>query len=103
MSLLARVETAQKGRVYTVRVCGEIDISNADEISDVMESSVPNTAERIVVDLSELRYLDSSGIAAVFRFVERLRGRRQEVGLVVPTDAPVRRLLEIAGLLSRAR
>ena len=55
-------------------------------------------ATLVLVDLSETSYLDSAGIAMIFRLVARLTWRRQELRLVVPADAPIRKVLELTKL-----
>ena len=43
-------------------LAGEVDLSNAGDLRQAMLDAVPNTAEGMVVDLSVVSYLDSSGI-----------------------------------------
>jgi anti-sigma B factor antagonist len=98
VSDLARVESERDGDRCIVRIQGEIDISNAREVSRWVEAAAPNDAPTIVVDLSDVAYLDSAGVHLLFQLAERLRSRRQELRLIVPEDAPVRSLLEFTGL-----
>jgi anti-anti-sigma factor len=55
-------------------------------------------ARRLVVDLSDITYLDSSGVAILLRLAERLQTRRRQLHLVVPRGSPVRRVLVFTGL-----
>ncbi|HEX9235987.1 MAG TPA: STAS domain-containing protein [Actinomycetota bacterium] len=98
MSELAYLETGRRGDASLVRVHGEIDASNVDELSVGIERASEHGSIGLVVDLSETTYLDSAGIALLFRLAERLRARRQELRLVVPAQAPVRAVLELSGL-----
>jgi anti-anti-sigma factor len=95
---LARIEAVNLDGVRLVRVSGEIDLSNARDMMDAIGDAVPNDASLVVVDLSETAYLDSAGIAMIFRLAERLSYRRQELRLVVPADAPIRAVLELTNL-----
>ena len=61
-------------------------------------AAVPRDAAQVVVDLSATAYLDSSGIAMIFRLAERLRYSRQELRLVVPMDSPIRRVVELTNV-----
>jgi anti-anti-sigma factor len=83
-------------RVLGIR--GEIDMSNASDIAERIELLVPNDVRTIVLNLSGTTYLDSAGVQFLFRMAERLQSRRQELRLVVPEDAPIRALLELAGV-----
>lgn len=98
MSDLARVEGERQGTVCLVRVHGEIDLSNAHEVSSAIGSAMGQEARWLVVDLSDLTYLDSSGVALLLRLAERLQTRRRRLHLVVPRGSPVRRVLGFTGL-----
>ena len=98
MNELARLDVEQRPALCLLRVAGEIDISNADELSAAIEEAVPNGASRVVVDLSATTYLDSAGVQLIFLLVQRLSDRRQELRLVVPEDAPIRAVLELTSL-----
>jgi anti-sigma B factor antagonist len=84
--------------VQVVSIRGEVDLSNATEVRDAIGQIASADLTVIVVDLSETGYLDSSGIAMLFRLAERLGHRRQELRLVVPPDSPLRAALELTNL-----
>jgi len=44
------------------RITGDIDLSNVEEWTATLEAAVPNHALGLVVDLSGVTYLDSTGI-----------------------------------------
>jgi anti-anti-sigma factor len=92
---LARVEARDVVGARLVRLIGEIDLSNADDIMDAITRAVPDDTPLVVLDLGATTYLDSTGIAMIFRLSDRLRLRRQELRLVVPPGAPVRAVLEL--------
>lgn len=98
MSALARVEATDLDGDRLVRVSGEIDLSNVGEVKAAIGRAVPSDASLVIVDLSETTYVDSAGIAMIFRLAERLRYSRQELRLVVPKDAPIRAVLELTNL-----
>ena len=98
MSDLARVEGVRQGTICLVRVHGEIDLSNAQEVSTAIGSAMGQEARRLVVDLSDITYLDSSGVALLLRLAERLQTRRRQLHLVVPRGSPVRRVLVFTGV-----
>jgi anti-anti-sigma factor len=84
--------------VVIARLSGEVDLSNAADVGDHLASSVPNTALGLVLDLTATTYLDSSGVHLIFDLAERLRTRQQQLRIVVPAGAPVRRVLRIVEL-----
>jgi anti-anti-sigma factor len=98
MSDLGRVEVEAQGSTCVVRILGEIDISNARELFDTIQISVPNGATDVAVDLSGATYLDSAAIQLLFALASRLVARRHGIRLIVPNESPIRAVLEIAGV-----
>lgn len=80
------------------RVEGEIESVNADEMSAALASQLTADKAGLVIDLSGVSYLDSAGIELLFDLARRLRTHRQRLRLVVPTDAPMRRVLELCDI-----
>jgi anti-sigma B factor antagonist len=97
VSQLAHLAFEEQGRVVVARIAGEVDLSNATDLQQTMLDAVPNTAEGMVVDLSVVSYLDSSGIRMLGEIGERLRWREQRFAVVAPPGSRVRGVLAIAG------
>lgn len=95
MTELARVEGRDHDGHRLVQVSGEVDLSNVAAVMEAIASAVPGDAPRIALDLTRTTYLDSAGIAMLFRLAERLGHRRQELRLVVPQESAVRAVLEL--------
>lgn len=72
---------------------GEIDISNSIELETELSHAVPNDARGLVLDLSGVTFIDSSGIRTLFGLAARLGGHQQLLHLVLPEDSPLRRTL----------
>ena len=81
------------------RLSGEIDLSNVDDLTAALEDTVDNHALGLVVDLTDVTYLDSTGVRLLFRLARRLRDRQQTLHLVIPEQARTRRILELSGVL----
>jgi len=97
MTDLAQVEVSTVHGTKIVRVSGEIDLSNAARVRDAIGAAVPDLPV-VIVDLRGTEYLDSAGIAMLFRLAERLSYNRQELQLVVPPSAPIRAVLRLTKL-----
>lgn len=95
MTGLAQVKAQDQDGHRVVRVSGEVDLSNVAAVTAAIARAMPGDAPAVVLDLTRTTYLDSAGIAMLFRLAERLGHRRQELRLVVPSDAPVRAVLEL--------
>ena len=79
-------------------VAGEIDIGTVDDLrralSDVLTDSRPR---RLVVDLAEVGFLESAGIAALMAAYRS--GRAQQTAVTLCNCQPLaRRVLEITGV-----
>jgi anti-anti-sigma factor len=95
VSDLARVRSTTSGELTRLAVTGEVDLSNADDVGERLASAVPGHATRVVLDLGGTDYIDSAGLAMLFRFVERCGYQRQDLRLVAPTRSTVRSTLEL--------
>ncbi|WP_161988649.1 STAS domain-containing protein [Pedococcus bigeumensis] len=81
-----------------VRVEGEVDLANAHDVLDLILGRVSKDTTHVVLDLSATTYLDSSGVAMVFRLADRLGTSRQELRLVVPDGSPIRAVIELTSV-----
>jgi anti-anti-sigma factor len=76
-----------------VSVSGELDISNAARLEAAVESLTATRPERLIFDLSGLRFMDSAGIAVLVAAT----GKVGAVQLRDPSPI-VRRVIELTGL-----
>ena len=79
-------------------ITGEIDHSNADDLGNALAGSLSNQSRGLIVDLSDVDYLDSAGIQLIYRLRESLSARRQRLALVIPTKSPAHDALRLAGV-----
>lgn len=89
--------TTQNGMVV-VAVRGDLDVASADSFQAALAAALEAGDVRVVVDLAELAFIDSSGLGALIRALKRARERGGGVRVenVSPT---VRRVFEITGLV----
>jgi anti-sigma B factor antagonist len=80
------------------RATGEIDMSNAGEMLTAITEATPNGVLGVVLDLSEVDYVDSAGIHLMFRLRESLRNRGQALRIMIPADSPINDALRLAGV-----
>ncbi len=92
------VTIAADDGVVVASLSGEIDLSNAADITDALLGGVPNEALGLVIDLSEVSYIDSAGVRMLAELDHRLGWRAQALRVVAPEESRSRRVLEIAGL-----
>lgn len=62
-----RVETGEDG-VSVVTISGELDIANVDDLERAVAPVIERSPERLVLELTDLRFADSSAIALWVRW-----------------------------------
>jgi len=82
---------------HVVAVTGEIDLFTAPELKAVLSEAVEAGRTRIVVDLTETSFLDSTALGVLIGAVKRLRSRDGAL-TIVNTDANIAKTFEITGL-----
>lgn len=84
--------------VVVMRPSGDIDLGTAPALREAAVAAVPNNCPGLVLDLSNIGYLDSAGIRALFTIAAAIEEHRQRFALVVPADAPIRRTLTLVAI-----
>lgn len=79
-----------------VRIIGEIDISNVDDARELVDPVTDLGAEQVVFDLSDLSFIDSSGLALLLSVADKV----PSVLLKGPSRS-VTRIIEVTGLQQR--
>ena len=98
MSDLANIDIADGGDgIVLARIVGDLDLSNLHAVHAAVLDSMPNEAVGLVVDLSGVTFLDSSGVETLYRLQRSLGVRQQRFAVAVPPEAPIRRALELSG------
>jgi anti-sigma B factor antagonist len=85
----------QRVRPRSYRLVGELDVSNADNLAEELREDC-RAAGDVVLDISGLTFMDSSGLHAVLDACERL-GSNGHLILKNPTSA-VQRILEVSNI-----
>ena len=76
---------------------GELDMSTAPQLRAALDQALERDPAELVLDLSRLRFMGSSGIAEACRLESRARERGVRAALA-PGGGRVRRVFEVAGL-----
>ena len=80
-----------------VSVSGELDLHTAGCLQARIEEADTVGAGTVVVDLSEISFIDSSALEVLVRETKRLEGRGHSLVLVT-NDPRTRRIVEVTGL-----
>jgi anti-anti-sigma factor len=86
----------RQGDACVVKLVGELDSYNAPEVREALADACGDSAERVVVDLSEVEFMDSTALGVLIEARTRLANRR--AFLLAAPGLETRRALEISGL-----
>jgi anti-sigma B factor antagonist len=95
---MAEVRFEREDGTVVAVVTGEVDLSNATSVRQQIAESVTPADEAVIVDMSELSFMDSAGLHGVIELSTVLAERRQRFLLCVPLGSPIARAIEIVGL-----
>jgi anti-sigma B factor antagonist/stage II sporulation protein AA (anti-sigma F factor antagonist) len=95
---LANVSAEAHGAFAVASVSGEVDASNAAWVGSRLRGMVTNASETLTVDLSDTSYLDSAGIAMLFKLAADLQLHQLRLELVVAGATPIARMVGLTGL-----
>ena len=93
------VSTREESGHFVVTVTGEVDLYSSPRMREALLGAFGESSRRVVVDLSEVSYMDSSGIATL---VEALQAARKAQGTLILAGLSerVREVFELARLES---
>jgi anti-sigma B factor antagonist len=92
---LLTVTQSDDGAQVCVALTGELDLSNAESLETALAEAI-DSGKKVLIDLSRLEFLDSTGLALIVRTLGRSDAER--FSFVPSKSSAVCRLLNITGL-----
>ncbi|MFC1807011.1 STAS domain-containing protein [Candidatus Omnitrophota bacterium] len=83
--------------IITYNINGDIDINSSPDIRKTLEKSISQKAQKIVINLSGVSYIDSSGLATLVEMLKKTKGYGGRLRLS-SLAAKVKSLFEITKL-----
>jgi anti-sigma B factor antagonist len=90
------LETEPQDGALVIALYGELDLASAPLLEQGLLDAEAARVSRLVIDLSGLEFIDSTGLHALIRAHERARETDQEL-LLVRGPRAVQRLFELTG------
>jgi len=84
------------GEACVVRLAGELDLYNADQVKVALGTACDDSPQRVVVDLSEVEFIDSTALGVLIEAKTKLDNGR--AFLLAAPGLETRRALQISGL-----
>jgi anti-sigma B factor antagonist len=94
---LLRIETSQGIEGVTVRLAGEFDMASADDVTDAI-AEAKKGAGKVVVDLSEVSFLDSTGLQVLLRASSQDKRNGRRLSFVPSKHDAVKQIVSISGV-----
>ena len=75
------IDAAESDGTYVIRLAGELDLSGCDAVDAELRRAEAGPASRILLDVNDLQFIDSSGLQVILRAKRRAdtSGRRLRV------------------------
>jgi HptB-dependent secretion and biofilm anti anti-sigma factor len=83
MAIKVNIREEESGKVLTISVIGRFDLNSYGEFSAAYKDNLEGTT-RVVLDMSELEYLDSSALGMLLMLRERVGGAAVEIANCTP-------------------
>lgn len=93
------LDTSRDDNGSVISVGGDIDLYSSPRLRDAIFAEIDRPVARLAVDLSQVRYMDSSGVATLVEGLQRAKASGAGFKLVAPSPK-VMRVLEMTRLES---
>lgn len=90
------IEVTSTLQAHTIALAGEADLLGSPDIEAALTAAA-GEAERIVLDLRNLTFIDSSGLRALMRGHEQCVARSAELR-IIPGPPNIQRLFDLSGM-----
>jgi anti-sigma B factor antagonist len=77
---------------------GEVDLYTAPAVRDAAFAAMDSGVDHLVLDLTAVPFMDSSGLGVIVACLKRLREMGGHLAVVSPASSPSTKLLSLTGL-----
>lgn len=82
---------------HVITVSGEVDLASSPQLDDAIISALNAGAKAVAIDLTDVSFMDSSGLGVIVRGLKRCREAEIDLDLVI-TNERVLKVFGITGL-----
>jgi len=80
------IKLAESDRQVKVTLKGDIYVEQADELVEVFNSIIEKSPEEVIIDISELKSITSSGIGKIVLLYKSLRKKNGKIKIIGVND-----------------
>src|SRR5688572_10147854 len=73
------VQLSKEGRASVVIVYGDVDTSNSETLARILDPLVETVNQKLLIDLSDVKFMDSSGISVLIIAHKRVKANRGDI------------------------
>lgn len=95
-----RIRSKRQGKAYVLGMSGELDLATTTQLEDELEAVEASDADEIIVDLSRLDFMDSTGLQVILAADARSKANGKRLKLV-RGQRQVHRIFEITDTADR--
>ncbi len=92
-----QIETTPDSDRYVITVSGEVDLATSPELDTAIIAAIKSGSSSLVIDLTDVSFMDSSGLGVIVRGLKRCREADNDLDLVI-TNERVLKVFGITGL-----
>jgi anti-sigma B factor antagonist len=89
------VEESLDDETQLLAVYGDVDLKSARGLRDALDEAAQDAKPRLIIDMSEVPFMDSSGLAALIGAQKAVRARTK---MIVVCPENIRRIFEVTRL-----
>jgi anti-anti-sigma factor len=93
------IELSQASGWSLIKAAGEIDLASVGQLEEAVEATLASGARQVAIDLTDITFLDSTGLRALISAHTRLEETEGQLAVII-VGGPVERLFDITGMTS---
>lgn len=92
-----QIATYNKNNIFIINLIGEVDLYNTSKIKETVNAAVSSGYKKIIVNMNEVTYIDSTGIGTLISIRQILADISGELRLINIKDS-VKKIFELTKL-----
>jgi anti-sigma B factor antagonist len=95
--MIMQIATTPGSDRHVITVSGEVDLASSPELDTAIIAAIESGTASVVIDLTDVSFMDSSGLGVIVRGLKRCREADKDLDLVI-TNERVLKVFGITGL-----
>jgi len=95
--MIMQIATTPGSDRYVITVSGEVDLATSPELDTAIIASIESGTSSVAIDLTDVSFMDSSGLGVIVLGLKRCREADKDLDLVI-TNERVLKVFGITGL-----